>query len=125
FWPREVRGAEVATTGVHILGAVTARAVAIEAADRDVIGGRRDRGDVEERRVHRRAVTGQAPGHTLVRAGGRVEPVVARGRVALRARRTGRNVLRGQGGARVVGDNVMARGATAAPGVTRVKALAD
>src|SRR3984893_11864342 len=81
----------------HVTGGVTARTVAVEAADRDVIAGRRDHGDVEEGRVHRRAVTAEAPGDALVRAGGGVEHVVARGRVALTVRRRGRNVLRGQG----------------------------
>src|SRR5258706_14842590 len=67
----------------------------VEVADREVIAGRRDHGDVGKGRVHRRAVTGEAPGHALVRAGGRVEHVAARGRVALPARRSGWNVVRG------------------------------
>jgi len=42
-------------------------------------------------------VTGEAPGHALVGARDRVERVIAHGRVALGARRAGRNVIRGLG----------------------------
>src|SRR5205823_14827600 len=101
---RDVRGAELETTGVHILGAVTARTVAVEAANREVIGGGTDDRDVGEGPGDGRAVAGEAALHALVRTGDRVGGVIARGGVALRARRTGRNVLRGQGVARLIGE---------------------
>src|SRR5205823_9517839 len=92
---RDVRGAELETTGVHILGAVTARTVAVEAANRDVIGGGPDDRDVGEGPGDGRAVAGEAARHALVRAGGRVGGVVARGGVAGRARRGSRDTIRG------------------------------
>src|SRR5437762_13992261 len=81
-----------------IAGGVTARAVAIEVADRHVIAGRADQGDVDEG-PDRGTVTGQTPAHTLVRAGDGIQRIVARGGVALCARRRGRNMVRGLGGA--------------------------
>src|SRR5205823_6632905 len=80
----DVRRAELEAAGIHIRRAVAARAVAIRAADRNVIAGRGDYGDVDEG-PDRGTVTGETPAHTLVRAGDGVEREVARGGVALRA----------------------------------------
>src|SRR5260370_908808 len=91
---RDARGAELEAADVQIGGAVTARAVAVEAADRHVITRGADQGDVDEG-PDRRAVTGEAAGHALVRARDGVERVITRGRVALRALGAGRNVVRG------------------------------
>jgi len=92
---RDVRSAELETTGVHILGAVAARTVAVEAADRDVIGGGTDDRDVGEGPGDGRAVAGEAARHALVGTADRVGGVIARGGVALRTGRAGRNVIRG------------------------------
>src|SRR2546430_73974 len=89
----DVRGAELEAAGIHIRRGVAAGAVAVQAADRHVIAGRGDYGDVDEG-PDRGAVTGQTPGHALVGAGDGVERVITRGRVALRARGAGRNVVR-------------------------------
>src|SRR5438874_10040029 len=51
----------------------TARAVAIEAADRHVVAGVADDRDVGKGPGDHRTVTGEAPGHTLVGAGDRSE----------------------------------------------------
>src|SRR5258708_6434090 len=105
---------EAAPSRSHVTRGVTARTVAVEAADRGVVAGRRDHGDVVELRVHRRAVTGEAPGDALMRAGGRVDREVARGRVALRARRGGRNVVGRLGAAaRLIGGECRCRRVTA------------
>src|SRR6202521_1807557 len=90
---RDAPRAEPEATRIHVARAVTARAVAVEGLDRDVIAGCGDDGDIKSR-GHRRTVTGETPGDALVRAGDRVGFVVARRRVALRARRIGRNVVR-------------------------------
>src|SRR5213082_2158105 len=74
---------------------MTARAVAVEAAERKVVARVGDEGDVGERGVHRRAVAGEAARHALVGAGDGVERVVTRGGVALGARRGGWDVIRG------------------------------
>src|SRR6266478_4512582 len=89
---RDARGTELEATGIHIRGAVAARAVAIERADREVIARRADHSNVDEG-PDRGTVTGQTPGDALVRAADRVEREVARGRVALRAHGGGWNVI--------------------------------
>src|SRR5260370_315871 len=80
----DARGTELEATGIHIRRAVAARAVAIETADREVIAGRADQGDVEER-PDRRTVTGEAAGDALVRAGDGGQRIAAGGGVAPRA----------------------------------------
>src|SRR2546430_16336122 len=78
---------EAAAARIDVARGVTARAVAIHAADRDVIARlhhhREDRvgGNIEGAG----AVALHAPAHPLGRARGRVEREVARGGVALRA----------------------------------------
>src|SRR5205823_373490 len=62
--------------------------------DRDRVAGRR-----AGEGSGARAVAGEAPGHALVSGGDRVERVVAGCRVALEARRAGRNVVGGARGA--------------------------
>src|SRR5437660_367590 len=74
---------------------MTARAVAVEAAERKVVARVGDDRDVGEGLRHRRTVAGEAPRHALVGAGDGVGRVVARGGVALGARRAGRDVIRG------------------------------
>jgi len=93
----DARGAELEAAGVDVRGAVAARAVAVEAADGHVIAGRADQGDVDEG-SDRGTVTGQTPGHTLVGGGDGIQRIVARGGVALRARRRGWNVIGGLAG---------------------------
>src|SRR6266481_2980207 len=100
---RDARGTELEATGIHIRGAVAARAVAVESADREVIARGADDGDVGEGRRHRRTVTGETPAHALVRAGDGIHRIVARGGMALGARRRGRNVVRGLGVTGLVG----------------------
>src|SRR5204863_825162 len=90
-------GAELTAPSIVLRRGVPAAAVAIEVADRDVIAGVADQGDVDEG-PDRGTVTGETPAHTLVRAGDGIEREVARGGVALRARRVGRNVIRRRGG---------------------------
>src|SRR5437879_940656 len=92
---------------------MTARAVAVEAAERKVVARVGDEGDVGEGRRHRRAVAGEAPGHALVRPGDRVGRVVARGGMALRARRGGWNVIGRLGGLRHVRREGRCRSVTA------------
>src|SRR5436190_20636219 len=73
---------------------MTARAVAVEGAEREVVARVGDDLDVGEGLRHRRAVAGEAPCYALVRPGDRVGRVVARGGVALGAGRRGRDVVR-------------------------------
>src|SRR5207253_1303687 len=80
---------------IDVARRVTARAVAVEAAERKVVARVGDEGDVDEGRRHRRAVAGEAPRQALVRPGDGVERVVTRGGVALGARRGGWDVIRG------------------------------
>ena len=69
----DARGAELEAARVDVRGGMAARAVAVEAADRDVVArGRNDR-DVGEGGRDRRRVAAQAVGHALVRAGDRVQ----------------------------------------------------
>jgi len=96
----DARRTDAEATGVHVRGAVAARAVAIQAPDRKVIARCGHDRDVGEGLRHRRTVAGEAPGHALVRAGDGVEREVARGRVALGAGRSGRNVIRRLAGRR-------------------------
>jgi len=58
-------------------------------------------------------VAGETPRDALVRARDRVERVIARGRVALRARGAGRNVVRGLGVTGLVGREGGRRGMAA------------
>src|SRR6184192_4582898 len=90
---RDARRAELEAPRIDVARRVTARAVAIEAAERNVVARIGDEGDVGEGRRHRRAVAGEAPRHALVGPGDRVGRVVARGGVALRARGGGWNVI--------------------------------
>src|SRR5215469_5211322 len=88
----DVRRTDVEATGVDVGGRVAARAVAVEAAVREVVAGSGDDGDrVAGRwsgeRTGARSVTGETTRDTLVDAGDGVERVVARGGVALGARR--------------------------------------
>ena len=70
----DARRTDLEATRRHLGRAVTARAVAIQVADRNVIGPRRAHdGDIGESVGHRRRVAAQAVGHALVRAGHRVE----------------------------------------------------
>src|SRR5437763_13598957 len=92
---------------------MTARAVAVEAAEREVVARVGDEGDVDERGVRRRAVAGEAARHALVGAGDGVERVVTRGRVALGARRAGRNVIRRLGVTGLIGREGRRRRVTA------------
>src|SRR6202030_4364091 len=101
---REARRAELEATGVHIRRGVTARAVAVETADREVIAGRADDRDVGEGPGDRRTVASETPGHALVCAGDRVSRVIACGRMALGAGRRGWNVVRWLAAAGLVGD---------------------
>src|SRR5262250_419740 len=81
----DVRRTELEAAGVDVGGRVTARAAAIEAADRDVVVTRpaddRDRvgGRWSGKRSGACTVTGETARHTLVQAGDRVHRVVARG----------------------------------------------
>src|SRR5439155_1739864 len=109
----QARAAELEATRAHVRGAVTARAVAVEGGEGDVVGRGGDEGDVGEGRRHRRAVAGEASRHALVGPGDRVGRVVARGGVALRARRGGRNVIGRLGGRRHVRREGRCRGVTA------------
>src|SRR5205807_6231436 len=84
---RSARAAELEAARAHVRGAVTARAVAVEGAERKVVARVGDEGDVGEGRRHRRAVAGEAPRHALVRPGDRVRREVDRGGVELPARR--------------------------------------
>jgi len=90
----DTRRTDTEATGVHIARAVAPRAVAIEAADRDVVARCGHDRDVGKGLRHGRTVAGEAPGHALVGAGDGVEREVARGRVTLGAGRSGRNVIR-------------------------------
>jgi len=89
----DTRGADEEAAGVDVGCRVTARAIAVEAAERDVVAWGRNHRDVDER-PDRRTVARQAAGHALVDAGNGVERVVARRRMALATRRRGRNVVR-------------------------------
>src|SRR5436309_1632719 len=80
---RDARGAELEATRIDVARRVTARAVAVERCDGEVIGRRGDEGNVGEGRRYPRAVAGEARGHALVGRGDRVGRVVARGGVAL------------------------------------------
>src|SRR5690348_10910054 len=91
---RDVRGAEGEAPGVYVRRAVAARAVAVEGAGGEVIGGRRDDRDVGEGARHGRSVAGEAAGNTLVGAGDRVGGIVAGRGVALSARSGRWNVVR-------------------------------
>ena len=75
-WGRDAGVAELEAAGIHIRRRMAARTVAVEAADRDVIGRLADGRDVGERQ--RSAVTAEAGRHALVRAGDRIDRVVAR-----------------------------------------------
>src|SRR4029077_3243314 len=99
-WRVDVRGAELEAADVDVGRRVAARAVAVEAADRDVVI--RQPGD--RNRVARwwsgersgaRSVAGETTSHALVNAGDRVDRVVARGGVALGTGRGCRDVVRG------------------------------
>src|SRR5436305_6111149 len=101
---RGARRAELEAPRIDVARRVTARAVAVEAADGEVIGGLPgDRDRVAGRRAGEgsgvRAMAAQAAGDSLVSGGDRVERVVAGRRVALEARRAGRNVVGGARGA--------------------------
>ena len=96
----DTRRTDTEAPGVHVRGAVAARAVAIHAADRKVIARCGHDRDVGKGLRHRRTVAGEAPGHALVGAGDGVEREVARRRVALGAGRSGRNVIRRLAGGR-------------------------
>jgi len=111
---RDARGAELEATRIDVARRVTARAVAVERCDGEVIGRRGDEGDVGEGRRHRRAVTAQTPGQPLVRAWGRVLRVVVGRGMALRARGGGWNVIGRLGGLRHVRREGRCRGVTAA-----------
>src|SRR5215470_11396439 len=95
----DVRRTELEAAGVDVGGRVTARAAAIEAADRDVVVTRPadDRDRVGRRRSGKRssacAVTGETARHALVDTGDRVQRVVAGGGMALRTRGGGRDVV--------------------------------
>src|SRR5206468_861383 len=107
----------------HIRGAVAARAVAVERADREVITGRRDQGDVGEGRRHRRSVAGQTPAHALVRAGDGVEREVTRRRVALGAHGGRGDVIGGLAGAHITGKGRRGRVAAVAVAARRVELI--
>src|SRR6516165_10424700 len=85
--------AELEAAGVHVGGRVTARAVAVEAPDRDVVvtgpadDGYRVRRWRSGERSGARAVAGKTTGGTLMDAGDGVEREVARGGMALATRR--------------------------------------
>src|SRR5437763_15943192 len=94
---RGARRAELEPTRIDVARRVTARAVAVEAAHGEVIGGRPgDRDRVAGRRAGEgagvRAMAAPAAGDALGGGGGRVEGGVAGRRVALGARRAGRVV---------------------------------
>src|ERR1700745_3908061 len=96
----DVRGAELEATDVDVGRRVAARAVAVEAADRDVVARQPgDRNRVARRRSGERSgarsVTREAAAHALVDAGDGVDRVVARGRMALGTGGGGRDVVRG------------------------------
>src|SRR6516162_5670620 len=92
-WRGDACVAELEAAGVHIGGRVTARAAAIEAADRDVVatGPADDRYRVRRwrsgERSGARAVAGKTTGGTLMDAGDGVDREVARGGMALATRR--------------------------------------
>jgi len=97
---RQTCRTELEPARIHVRGAVAARGIAVRRTDGEVTAARPpdDRHRVAGRRSgersRARAVAGEAPGHALVRAGHRVDGEVARGGVALRAGRRGRNVIR-------------------------------
>jgi len=124
----DIRRTDMEATGIHVRSAVAARAVAVGAPDRDVAGARpphnRDRvaGRRSRERSGARAVAGDAPGHALVRAGNGIQRPVARRRVALRAQRIGRNVVRrARRGGVEEGGRVMAQAAIARGGVQAIE----
>src|SRR5215470_5503507 len=94
--------AELEATGVDVGGRVTARAVAVEGADRDVVPRTRDHGDIRKR-TNRWTMAAQAASHALVYTGHRVQCVVTRGGMALGTGCRGRNVVRGLGVAGPIG----------------------
>src|SRR5215469_792121 len=115
---RNVRRADVEAARVHVGRGVAARAVAVEAPERDVIARVRDDGDVGEGRRDARAVTGEAPGDALVRTGDRVRRVVTRRGVALAAGGRRRDVVRRLGGGAALVGRERRRGAVTAGAVT-------
>jgi len=118
----DIRRTDMEATGIHVRSAVAARAVAVGAPDRDVIAARpphnRDRvaGRRSRERSGARAVAGEAARHPLMDSGDGVERPVARRRVALRAQRSGRNVVRRarrgwvKEGGRVMAQTAISRG---------------
>src|SRR5438067_5680633 len=116
---RDARRAELEAARIDVARGVAARAVAVEAAERNVVARIGDEGDVAERSVHRRAVAGEAARHALVGAGDRVERVVARGGVALRAGRAGRDMVRRLGASGLIGGKDGGGGVAAGAAVAR------
>src|SRR6516162_9150273 len=94
----DVGRAELEAARVDVASRVAARAVAVEAADRDVVvpgpagDGYRVRRWRSRERSGARTMTAQAARDALVCSGHRVLRVVARGRMALGAGRRGRDV---------------------------------
>jgi len=93
---------------------VATGAIAVEAADRDMVPwARRDR-DVVECRRHGGSVAAQAIRHSLMSACDRIQGIVARRRMTLSARSIGRNVVRRLGRRDVVGKSRRSRMTAAA-----------
>src|SRR4029077_11080476 len=122
-----LRAAETLPRGLHVAGAMEARAVAVGAPDlevavagpaddRDGVAGRRSR-----ERSGARAVADRTAGHALVRAGDRVLREVASSGVALHAQPGGRNVVRRARHAVEEGRRVMALTAIARGGVQAIE----
>src|SRR6185437_5381735 len=107
--------------GVDVGRAVAARTTAVESADRDVVSRRGGDGDVGKRRRDGRAMAAETVGDPLVCAGDRIERVVARCGVALRARRTRRNVIRWPDHIAGERGGIVALATVARPGVIRVE----
>src|SRR5262249_51211137 len=96
----DVRGAGLEPAEFGVGGGVTARAVAVEAADRDVITRQPGDGNGVARwrsgeRSSARSVTGETTAHALVDTGDGVRREVTRGSVALGTGGGGRDVVGG------------------------------
>src|SRR5689334_9263719 len=92
----ETRSTNKEAASVHVGCAVATRAVAVERPDRDVVTRARDDRYVEERIRHRRTMTAQAASYVLVHPSDGVDREVTGRGMALRTRRSRRNVTRSE-----------------------------
>ena len=93
----DVRGADVEAAWIDVRGRMAAGAIAIERADRDVIGARRRDRHVRKGGGNRGGMAAQAARDALVGTGDRVERIVAWSGMTLRAWRVGGYVIGGFG----------------------------